>query len=212
MFLVVSGGVSILEDGRPEPLAELDRGNFFGEIALIQGTTRMASAVAVSNTEVLTIRKDAFDVLHRRSASFRRAARLLAEMRLEANVAPQPDPELVWLVNDQGYDRLRLRDLQTGADLPAPELPAGARPHLTGAEPPLALSADGSHAALIVSSPRRPPEAWVVETESGRSWPVTDSRLGGLHEDDLVDVELVSFPTFDGRDIPASSRSGLCRA
>jgi dipeptidyl aminopeptidase/acylaminoacyl peptidase len=110
---------------------------------------------------------------------------------------------LAWLVNEDGYDRLRLRDLASGQDLPAPELPAGARPHLTGAEPPLALSADGSHAALIVASPRRPPEVWVVETQSGRTWPVTDSRLGALLEDDLVETELVSFPTFDDRDIPA---------
>jgi dipeptidyl aminopeptidase/acylaminoacyl peptidase len=110
---------------------------------------------------------------------------------------------LAWLVNEDGYDRLRLRDLETGRDLSAPELPDGARPHLTGAEPPLAVSADGSHAALIVASPRRPPEVWVVETETGSASPVTDSRLGGLREEDLVDVELVSFPTFDGRDIPA---------
>src|SRR6266700_3307741 len=91
---------------------------------------------------------------------------------------------LGWLVNDQGYDRLRLRDLETGQDLPEPDLPAGARPHLTGAEPPLALSADGTHAALILSTPRRPPEAWIVETAIGKVTPVTDSRMGGLYEDD----------------------------
>ncbi|MFL5981041.1 MAG: alpha/beta hydrolase family protein, partial [Gaiellaceae bacterium] len=84
-----------------------------------------------------------------------------------------------------------------------PDLPAGARPHLTGAEPPLALSPDGAHAALIISCPRRPPEVWIVETATGRTWPVTDSRLGGLDEDDLVEIELVSYPSFDGRDIPA---------
>ena len=110
---------------------------------------------------------------------------------------------LAWLVNDHGYDRLRLRDLESGKDLPTPDLPAGARPHLTGAEPPLALSPDGAHAALIISCPRRPPEVWVVETETGRTWPVTDSRLGGLDEDDLVEIELISYPSFDGRDIPA---------
>ena len=110
---------------------------------------------------------------------------------------------LAWLVNENGYDRLRLRDLETGQDLPEPDLPAGSRPHLTGAEPPLALSPDGTHAALILSTPRRPPEAWVVETATGKANPVTDSRMGGLYEDDLVDVELVSYPTFDGREIPA---------
>jgi dipeptidyl aminopeptidase/acylaminoacyl peptidase len=110
---------------------------------------------------------------------------------------------LAWLVNDNGYDRLRLRDLDNGRDLPEPDLPAGARPHLTGAEPPLELSADGTHAALILSTPRRPPEAWIVETATGKVTPVTDSRMGGLYEDDLVDVELASYPTFDGRKIPA---------
>jgi dipeptidyl aminopeptidase/acylaminoacyl peptidase len=110
---------------------------------------------------------------------------------------------LGWLVNVDGYDRLRLRDLETGSDLPTPELPAGARPHLTGAEPPLALAPDGSRAALIVSSPRRPPEAWVVDTATGRAHAVTESRLGGLTESDLVEIELVSYPTFDGRDVPA---------
>jgi dipeptidyl aminopeptidase/acylaminoacyl peptidase len=110
---------------------------------------------------------------------------------------------LAWLVNDDGYDRLRVRDLETGRDLPAPDLPDGARPHLTGAEPPLAVSPDGSYAALILASPRRPPEAWVVETETGAARAVTDSRIGGLSEEDLVDVELISFPSFDGRDIPA---------
>ncbi len=110
---------------------------------------------------------------------------------------------LAFVVNDNGYDRLRVHDLESGRDLPAPELPGGSRPHLTGAEPPLALSQDGSRAALIVSSPRRPPEAWVVETGTGHAAPVTDSRLGGLREDDLVEIELVSYPTFDGREIPA---------
>jgi dipeptidyl aminopeptidase/acylaminoacyl peptidase len=110
---------------------------------------------------------------------------------------------LAWLVNDNGYDRLRLRDLESGSDLPAPDLPGGSRPHLTGAEPPLALSPDGSHAALILSTPRRPAEAWIVETATGKAAPVTDSRMGGLYEDDLVDVELVSYPSFDGREIPA---------
>jgi dipeptidyl aminopeptidase/acylaminoacyl peptidase len=110
---------------------------------------------------------------------------------------------LGWIVNEDGYHRLRLRDLETGTDLPAAQLPDGARQHLTGDEPPLALSTDGSSAALVLSCPRRPPEAWVVDTATGRSAPATDSRLGGLLEDDLVDVELVRFPTFDGRDIPA---------
>jgi dipeptidyl aminopeptidase/acylaminoacyl peptidase len=110
---------------------------------------------------------------------------------------------LAWLVNEDGYDRLRLRDLDRDRDLAEADLPGGARPHLTGAEPPLAIAPNGSHAAMIVSTPRRPPEVWLVETETGRSHPVTESRLGGLREEDLIDAELISFPSFDGREIPA---------
>jgi len=110
---------------------------------------------------------------------------------------------LAWLVNENGWDMLKLRDLQTGRDLPDPDLPRGARPHLTGFQPPIAVSADGARVAVILSGPRRPGEVWVVDTETGESHAVTESRIGGLREDDLVDVELISYPSFDGRQIPA---------
>jgi dipeptidyl aminopeptidase/acylaminoacyl peptidase len=107
-------------------------------------------------------------------------------------------------VNEDGYERLRLRDTVTGRDLPAPQLPDGARPHLTGFQPPLALSRDGSRGAVILSGPRRPPDVYVFDVERGSSSVVTESWIGaGFAEDELVDVELVSYPTFDGREIPA---------
>ena len=110
---------------------------------------------------------------------------------------------LAWLVNENGWDMLKVRDLQTGRDLPDPDLPRGARPHLTGFQPPVAVSADGARVAVILSGPRRPGEVWVVDTESGESHAVTESRIGGLREEDLVDVDLISYPSFDGRQIPA---------
>lgn len=100
MFVIVSGEVGIFQDEGREPLQQLSRGDFFGEIALIRRSIRIASAVAASNSEVLTVPKHEFDVLYRRSASFRHAVRLTAEMRLESNLSGRPDPELVWLVND----------------------------------------------------------------------------------------------------------------
>jgi dipeptidyl aminopeptidase/acylaminoacyl peptidase len=110
---------------------------------------------------------------------------------------------LAWLVNQEGWDVLELRELEAGRDLPAVDLPRGARPHLTGFQPPIAISADGARVAVILSGPRRPGEVWVVETETGEARAVTESRIGGLREEDLADVELVSYPTFDGRQIPA---------
>ena len=73
---------------------------------------------------------------------------------------------------------LKLRDLESGEDLPDPELPAGARPHLTGFRPPVALSHDGSQVAVILSGPRRPPEVWVAEMGAAGARTVTESRIG----------------------------------
>ena len=57
--------------------------------------------------------------------------------------------------------------------------------------------------ALILSGPRRPPEVWVAETGAVGSRAVTESRIGVPSEDELVDIELIAYPTFDGREIPA---------
>ena len=107
---------------------------------------------------------------------------------------------LAWLENDGGWAKLRLRDLSSGKDLPEPQLPPLVTPAFGAA---LTLSHDGSHAAAVLSGPRRPPEVWVVETATGRAWTVTESRIGGLREEDLGDVELVTFESFDGHEIPA---------
>jgi dipeptidyl aminopeptidase/acylaminoacyl peptidase len=107
---------------------------------------------------------------------------------------------LGWLENDQGWARVRLRDLETGADLPEPQLPGGASSPIGSA---LTLSPDGRHAALIWQGPQRPPDLYVIETATGKARRLTDSMLGGLRPSRLIEPELVSYPTFDGREIPA---------
>ncbi len=107
---------------------------------------------------------------------------------------------LAWTVNEGGWARLRLRDLESGSDLPEPQLPQGARSFLSLG---LALSPDGSRAALIWQGPQHPPDLFVVETETGKVRRLTESMLGGLRPRDLVEPELIGYPTFDGRDIPA---------
>jgi NTE family protein len=115
MFLIVSGEVTIAQGEELNPVQQLNRGDFFGEIALLQRSLRIASAVAVSSCEVLVIGREEFDVLHRRSSSFRQTIRLTAELRLEANVARRADPELVWLVNDTKLPTQRLAALVVDA-------------------------------------------------------------------------------------------------
>jgi dipeptidyl aminopeptidase/acylaminoacyl peptidase len=107
---------------------------------------------------------------------------------------------LAWFVNDRGWSRLRLRDLEAGRDLPEPQLPEGGRSFLSAA---CSLSPDGNRAVLIWQSPRRPTDLYAIETGSGRVRRLTESMLGGLRERQLAEPELVSYPSFDGRDIPA---------
>lgn len=103
MFLVVSGEVDFFQDDVPDSLRQLHRGDFFGEIALVRSSVRTASAVAASDAEVLIVGREAFDVLHRRSSSFRHAVLSAAHLRLESDTSREPDAELVWLVNDTGH-------------------------------------------------------------------------------------------------------------
>jgi dipeptidyl aminopeptidase/acylaminoacyl peptidase len=110
---------------------------------------------------------------------------------------------LAWFVNEDGWEVVRLRDLASGQDLAVPALPAGARPHLTGFRPSIALSNDGSQAAVILTGPRRPPEVWVADTATGKARAVTESRFGVPPENELHDVEPIAYPSFDGREIPA---------
>lgn len=134
----------------------------------------------------------------------------LATGKREWVVAPDHDVEevtgsadgrvLAWMENVDGWAEVHLRDLERSVDLPAPKLPLGAV-SILGAG--LSLSRDGAKLALVWDQPARPPEVFVVDTATGDGLPVTESRAAGLSSLDFVAPELVTFPSFDGREIPA---------
>ena len=68
-FLISKGSVKITrmsDDGREVILAILGEGDFFGEMALLDGEGRSANVVALENAEVLTLqRSDFLDILER---------------------------------------------------------------------------------------------------------------------------------------------------
>jgi len=106
---------------------------------------------------------------------------------------------LTWLENVDGWSRLRVRDTATGTDLPEPNLPPGT---ISATGSGISVAPDGSRVALVWDQPARPPEVYVVETATGEAHAV-ESGLGGLAGLNLLEPELVSYPTFDGREIPA---------
>ena len=108
---------------------------------------------------------------------------------------------LAWNVNEDGWGRIRLRDLERGEDLPAPQLPEGVGAFWGQSQ--LVLTRDGSRAAVLWAAPQRPPELYGIETATGKVRKVTDNAIGGLRERSLAAPDLVRVPTWDGRELPA---------
>ena len=107
---------------------------------------------------------------------------------------------LAWIENDEGWARLRLRDLESGSELPEPTLPRSALSILGSG---VALSRDGTRAALVCEQPTRPPEVWLVETATGEARPLTEGRVAGLEALEPREPELIRYESFDQREIPA---------
>jgi len=81
---ILSAGVAL--DGTTSLLAQLGPGQSFGEMALLTGEARLASAIASSNVSLLRIDKVHFDELIDRSPNLRRAVEDLNSQRLLKNV------------------------------------------------------------------------------------------------------------------------------
>ena len=67
-FFVLKGSVKVTrlsKDGREVILAMLNKGDFFGEMSLLDGESRSANVIALEKTEVLTLdRNDFLDVVN----------------------------------------------------------------------------------------------------------------------------------------------------
>jgi CRP/FNR family cyclic AMP-dependent transcriptional regulator len=88
LFVIVSGKVKVVrtdEEGREVILSMFGPGEFFGEMALLDGLTRSASVVAISKSELFMIhRRDFLDSLHQFPAI---AIALLAELAMRLRKA-----------------------------------------------------------------------------------------------------------------------------
>ncbi len=105
---------------------------------------------------------------------------------------------LAWVVNEDGYSRLCVRDLETGEPLDLSELPRGVIPSVGGPE----FSPDGRLLAFYFANARRPLDLYVLDLESRELRRLTYSHIGNVPEEEMVEPELVRIPSFD-REIPA---------
>ncbi|HEV2106924.1 MAG TPA: S9 family peptidase [Thermomicrobiales bacterium] len=113
------------------------------------------------------------------------------------NVAASADGRyLAWVVNDEGYSRLHVRDLIADEIMALPELPRG----VVGT---LAFSPKQGKLGMLLTQATHPTEVYVLDLERRELTRLTDSFLGGIDEADLAEPELIRYPTHDGREIPA---------
>jgi uncharacterized protein YhbP (UPF0306 family) len=84
-FIIVEGKVEVLreDDGETRKLAELESGEFFGEIALMRDLARTATVRAVKPTSLLAMERAAFLTLVSESLDTARDFDLLIQKRLD---------------------------------------------------------------------------------------------------------------------------------
>ena len=103
---------------------------------------------------------------------------------------------LAWVVNEDGYSHLHVRDQSGGQLLDLPSIPAGVIEVLR-------VSPDGRLLGLLLDQPRHPTEVFILDLITRELRQLTSSARGGVDPADLIQPELVRFPTHDDRQIPA---------
>lgn len=118
------------------------------------------------------------------------------EYDVEQLVISKNGQTFVWALNEKGASKLYGRDLKTGAALNLPDLKLG----VIGA---MDISPDGKRLAMIFVRPGEASNLYEVDLQTGEMRALGQSMLGGIDPSDMIEPELIEYPTFDGRKIPA---------
>lgn len=135
----------------------------------------------------------------------------LTDLTLTLIAQPEADVEwlslapdgktLAWAANLDGAHRLYGCDLSTGETRQPANLPIGVVSPVFDANP--VFSPDSTRLAFSFSTPRRTVDVWMWELAANTVRPITHSSHAGIPSDVLLEPELIRYPTFDGREIPA---------
>jgi dipeptidyl aminopeptidase/acylaminoacyl peptidase len=110
--------------------------------------------------------------------------------------------QLIYALNRGGISELRLCELSDGGDRRI-DLPVGQAHDGYRWIPTFSWLPDSSGAVFAFGEPTRPPDIFLARVGSPGVERLTQSWLAGLDPGALADAELVEYPTFDGRKIPA---------
>ena len=109
---------------------------------------------------------------------------------------------LIYTLNRGGISEVRLLEIADGGDRKV-ELPVGQAHDGYRWVPTFSWLPDSSAALFAFSEPTRPPDIFQVRVAAARAERLTRGWLAGLEPSELAPAELVQYPTFDGRQIPA---------
>ncbi len=175
--------------GQLTPVGPADRQVFYEGAAFVDG-----------GAGVLTLSDDGSEVA--RPVVFDLATGAMRDLAPDSQWGAEafdmsPDGKTVaYMVNEEGYSKVLLRDVASGRLLNGPDLPKGV---LTA----LKFSKDGARLGLSLSTSTTSGDVWDYELASGQLTRWTQSELGGLDAAKLVEPDLFRYPTFDQRSIPA---------
>jgi len=100
---------------------------------------------------------------------------------------------LAWVLNDEGYGRLYLKDLQTGEMLPTPPL--------NGLVTEPYFAREGK-LLFVFNSPTKTEDVWMWDFENPELKRLTNSIYAGIDPSIFVEPQLIRYKTFDKREIP----------
>ena len=103
---------------------------------------------------------------------------------------------LAWLVNEDGWSRLYVQDLDSGEIRDYPQLPKGGYLDIE-------ISPTEPLVALHIESPVAPLNTYVLRLDTGEYWTLTYNTPKGIRVDDLVMPETVRIQSFDGKEVSA---------
>ena len=103
---------------------------------------------------------------------------------------------LVWSVNNNGASKLFGRDLGSERELSMPDLPLCV---IGGMD----IAPDGTRLAFTLTRPTEASNLYEIELTNTNIKPLSQSMLGGIEAEDLIEPSAVFYPSFDDRKIPA---------
>ncbi|RLM59529.1 S9 family peptidase [Halobellus sp. Atlit-31R] len=122
-----------------------------------------------------------------------------AEWEIDGVAIDDESGRIVYSTNVDGYTELTVGELvgpKTIADPVTPDLPQG----VAGG---VAFDSAGERFAITVTRRSDPANVYVVDADTGAAERWTRAATAGIPRDSFVEPELVHYPTFDGREIPA---------